>query len=572
MKIQDPPAENLQAIINLYIQKKFQEALLESTQMLEKFPESIVLYNIIGATNAALMQFDEAISSYKQALSINPNYADAYYNMGASFKDKGDLDSAIDCYQKALKINPNYAEAYNNMGASFKDKGDLDSAIDCYQKALKINPNYAEAYNNMGASFKDKGDLDSAIDCYQKALKINPNYAEAFINECELYEQANKLDNLRAAISNAKDTLNKIPEDILLYEALYYLRLNNHKHAQNIVSLINVEQLSKIKRPLFFQLEAKLHQQNQKYELAFNSFAKMNDLIMKFSSFNNGQAQIFFQDIKDKRQQLCSVLDTPFSQIMDNTSTASPVFLIGFPRSGTTLLDTILRTHSKIEVIEEKEMLSEVQANLGKKLSIVDIENLTFEEIKYAREIYEKELVHFNQKDKSSYVIDKLPLNILEVPLIQKLFPKSKIILAVRHPLDAILSCWMQLFDLNPAMANMLDLDRTADFYNEAMTILEICDKRYSLDMYTIRYEDLVEDMELEISKLLTFLELDWEDNMQSYKETALERGLVGTPSYSQVVQPIYKTASYRWEKYRTHLEKYFSKVEKWSTKFGYEL
>ena len=111
MNSQDPPSEQLQSVLNLYTHGKLKQALSESSQMLERFPNSVVLYNIAGASNAGLMLFDAAIDSYKQALKIKPDYADTYYNMGIALKDKGDLEAAIESYKQALKINPDYAEA-----------------------------------------------------------------------------------------------------------------------------------------------------------------------------------------------------------------------------------------------------------------------------------------------------------------------------------------------------------------------------------------------------------------------------------------------------------------------------
>jgi protein O-GlcNAc transferase len=179
---QDPPSEQLQSIINLYNQGQLQQALSESSQMLERFPNSIVLYNIVGASNAGLMQFDDAIDSYKQALKIKPDYAEAYNNMGVVLMDKGEPMAAIDSYKKALQFKPNYAEAYYNMGAALQDKGDPVAAIDSYKKAIKFKPSYAVAYNNMGVALKEKGDPAAAIDSYKKALKIKPEYAEAYYN------------------------------------------------------------------------------------------------------------------------------------------------------------------------------------------------------------------------------------------------------------------------------------------------------------------------------------------------------------------------------------------------------
>ncbi|MDP6727821.1 MAG: tetratricopeptide repeat protein, partial [Gammaproteobacteria bacterium] len=168
---QDPPSEQLQSIINLYTQGQLQQALSHTTQMLEGFPNSVVLYNIAGASNVELMQFDDAIDCYKQMLRIKPDYAEAYYNMGVALKNKGNLEAAIDSYRQALKIKPDYADAFNNIGNIFKDKGDPEAAIDSYRQALKIKPDYASAYNNMGVALSDKGDLEAGIDSYKQALK-----------------------------------------------------------------------------------------------------------------------------------------------------------------------------------------------------------------------------------------------------------------------------------------------------------------------------------------------------------------------------------------------------------------
>ena len=569
---QDPPSEQLQSIINLYTQGQLEQALSESSQMLERFPNSVILYNIAGASNAALMQFDAAIDSYKQALKIKPDYADAYYNMGNTLKDKGDLEEAIDSYKQALMIKPDYADAYYNMGSALTDKGDLEEAIDCYKQALKIKPDFAGAFNNMGNALKVKGDFEEAIDSYKQALKIKPDYADAYSNICEVYEKLNKLAELSEVISRAKTSLKEFPNDLLFYEALYNFRSNNYEHCEKLISLVNIDQPGFTRRLLFLQLKAKLHHYQKNYKSAFNCFAEMNQSVINSSDYKGKKAQAYFDELLHRGQQLKSIIETPYSQILAEPSIDTPTFLIGFPRSGTTLLDTILRTHSKIDVIEEKGMLSKAKLHLGGKLSIFDIENLTSGELANAKEIYFEELEKFVSIKSSGCIIDKLPLNILDVPIIHKLFPAAKFILVLRHPLDSILSSWMQLFDLNAAMANMLELDRVVDFYVEAMTILELSEKRYSLNIHRIRYEDLVLDMKLEVSSLLRFLELDWENQLEDYQETALKRKFINTPSYSQVIEPIYKTASYRWEKYRKPLEKYFVKIDKWTTKFGYEL
>jgi tetratricopeptide (TPR) repeat protein len=149
MKSQDPPIELLQPIVNLFTNGNYQHALSVTRQLLEKFPNSVILCNISGASSAGLMQFDEAINSYKKALAIKPDYTEAYYNMGIAFSDKGDIEAAMDSYKKALEIKPGHIKTYLNMGNILKDTGDFEAAIDSYKRALEIKNDYAEAKENL---------------------------------------------------------------------------------------------------------------------------------------------------------------------------------------------------------------------------------------------------------------------------------------------------------------------------------------------------------------------------------------------------------------------------------------
>ena len=205
----DPTSKELQTIINLYNKGQLEQALSHATAMLERYPNSAVLYNIAGASNAGLMQLAPALDNYKQALQIKPDYAEVYRNMGDVLKNSNDLKGAIDNYKQAIKITPGYAEAYNNMGVALNVKGDLEAAIDSYKQAIKITPGYAEAYNNMGAALKDKGDLDTAIDSYKQALKIKPDFAEAYNN---IGVALQDMGDLNAAIDSYKQVLKIKPD------------------------------------------------------------------------------------------------------------------------------------------------------------------------------------------------------------------------------------------------------------------------------------------------------------------------------------------------------------------------
>ena len=163
-----------------------------------------------------------------------------------------------------------------------------------------------------------------------------------------------------------------------------------------------------------------------------------------------------------------------------------------------------------------------------------------------------------------------MPLNILNVSLINKVFPNTKFILALRHPMDCILSCWMQNFEMNNAMANMVELQRIVDLYCTSMEILKISKERYELDIHQVRYEDLISDFKVEVSNTLDFFGLSWEKHMEDYQKTANTRKMIKTPSYSQVIKPIFKTATYRWKNYGKYLKQYETQLKPWINEFGY--
>ena len=177
-KVQDPPHEQLQALINLYSQGQLKQALDQANILLQKFPSSSVLYNICGAVYKDLGQFDASIEAFSRALTIQPDYADAYNNKGLVLKDQGKLEEAIKAYNKALAIKPDHADAYYNMGNALQEQGKLEEAIEAYNKALTIKPDYAGAYNNMGNALQEQGKLEEAIEAYNKALAIKPDEVE----------------------------------------------------------------------------------------------------------------------------------------------------------------------------------------------------------------------------------------------------------------------------------------------------------------------------------------------------------------------------------------------------------
>ena len=558
--------------VSLHEQGKFESAVIAYKKAISIKPNYAEACNNLGNTLLEQGEPDGAISSYKKAIFIDSNYAEANYNMGVALSSANKPEEAILAYNNAISIKPNYPEAYCNLGNAHKEIGKLNEAIDLYRNAISINPNFAQAHNNLGKVFQEQDKLELAMEAYKKATSIDLEYSEAWTNGAEALEKWNKLEELDDWLKQAHRNFKVVPSDISYFQSKFFWRMKERKEALKLLSTIDLKTVSENRKQGFLNLKAKCFESSKNFSKAYDCFFEMNLLAKKSDTYLNSNSDKFFANTKNQLEQLKLKLTSGATDSEDNDVTISPVFLVGFPRSGTTLMDTILRSHSKIEVLEEKPTVVAAKAAIRKN-GYNEIHNNIFpiDILSEAKAAYIKEFrKYIKSSDTSSVYIDKLPLNLIEVPLINQLFPAAKFILALRHPFDTILSCWMQDFEINAAMANMVDLDRIVDLYCIAMETFKICRSEYNLNVHTIRYEDLLEDLKGESSALLTFLDLTWETNMEDYRATALKRGRINTPSYSQVSQPIYKEAKYRWVNYKEYLDKYSDQIEPWIQEFGY--
>jgi hypothetical protein len=245
----------------------------------------------------------------------------------------------------------------------------------------------------------------------------------------------------------------------------------------------------------------------------------------------------------------------------------SPAFLVGFPRSGTTLLDTFLMGHPETLVVEEQPMLNAAERIAG---DYIELPNCSAQQLHLAREAYFTELDRHIQPGFCGVVVDKLPLNMLGLPLIHALFPDARLIFAQRHPCDVVLSGFMQGFALNDAMACFLDIADAADFYDAAMGLFWKTRELLPLAFHTLVYEQLVADPEAALRPAIEFLGLDWRPGVLDHQATARARGAISTPSYTQVVQPLSKAPSGRWRRYEMQLEPVLPRLLRWAEQLGY--
>ncbi len=274
----------------------------------------------------------------------------------------------------------------------------------------------------------------------------------------------------------------------------------------------------------------------------------------------------------------------------------TPVFMLGFPRSGTTLLEQIVDSHHGVQAMEEPPTMSTVlrqatalmqgramvdgklrQCSSWKSqwLTVMDyIKDLTQEQVGSLRKTYfqvaEKEV----QLDAAKLLVEKMPLDTVDIGLILRLFPDARFVVSLRHPADCILSGYMQSFKMNDGMANFLDLDNAASFYKHVMKLLWQYEDVFDLKdrMHYVRYEDLVMDLEGEARKVLDFMGLHWDSDVLNYDEHAKRRGTLATPSYQGVTQKIYSTSKGRWRNYAKWMEPVLPHFREAAERYGYDL
>lgn len=252
---------------------------------------------------------------------------------------------------------------------------------------------------------------------------------------------------------------------------------------------------------------------------------------------------------------------------------APVVFMVGFPRSGTTLLDQILDAHPDVHVIEEQPVLAGLGASFSNQTADIPsrLAGLGDAQARQLRAGLEKRLARWGGESLPRVVVDKMPLNTVYLPLALRLYLDAKIILSLRHPCDCCLSCFMQSIRLNPAMASFTSMDGATALYARIMGLWKRVAENLSPTHEIVRYEDLIGDVEGTARRVLDFLDLEWDPSMLDHTDHARTRGLIRTPSFRQVSEPIYTRAKGRWEQYRPQMEPYLDRLRPFITGFGYD-
>tara|TARA_B100000614_G_C14549161_1_gene493279 strand:- start:767 stop:2461 length:1695 start_codon:yes stop_codon:yes gene_type:complete len=522
----------------------------------------------LGTLYARQSKFHEAVKYLEVAISQNSKVPQIYNNLGLIYTHLDKNEKAIEVFNKVIKLNSASSVTYCHLGIAYTNLSKVIEAEESYKKSLELDPKNVLSLYNYGTLFKRLNDPKNAEKYLTKAISISPNNFPPYNNLMEVYDKSNQNEKLKKLIDDAKSKF-KNNTSINLFDAKLLFKLREYEKVIELLEKISFDGKEKYKEHNRTELIAKSYDHISNYKKAFEYFKITNEVnydLNKDIVDKNKYIEVIEKRIKffDKEKSI----DWPvLSEINKNSD---PTFLIGFPRSGTTLLDTILRSHPLIDVLEEKPIVDKFVELLNIKIKS-DFKNLKDHKIdKEMRDFYFREKSNYSSKKNCKIVIDKMPLNTVYVGEIVRFFPNAKFIFAIRHPSDCVLSCFMQNFLLNNAMTNFLNLEDSAKLYNQVMILWELYNNKLKINFHMIRYEDLIENFETEVKKLLNYLGVDWSNKVTEFYKTSKKRGMLNTPSYNQVSQPLYTKSIGRWKNYQDQFQDISPILDKWIQKFSY--
>lgn len=504
----------------------------------------------------------------RRALGLYPEFPPALHLLGLCLWRRGELALATEAMQRATGRAPTDARMQHDLGNLYFEQSEWEQAEQAYARAVELDPDRAESFLNLGVTRENLARYPQAERAYARAFELDPDMAAAASGLASLAESANRLDEAEQWVTRAL-ALDPAEAVANLTRAQLDLRAGHVDAASERLEKLLQGALAPRNRSLALARLGTLYEQRADYARAFAAFSASKQ-VLNLPGMASAGAGIFTLATAERIARHADALIGNRAGVATSTGPV-PMFLVGFPRSGTTLLDQILSSHPRVTTLEEKDNLQDLLRDFPgtetdlQRLSALDEAALGSYRTKYWARVADA----FPDRDSSKLFIDKLPLNTFLMPVILRLFPQTRFIFALRDPRDVVLSCFMRAFGLNEAMKHFLTLEGTASYYAAVMQVGRKCLDRGGLPIHLLRYETLVEDTEGQARKLCDFLDLAWDPAMLKFQETARRRR-INTPSYSQVVQPVYRSARARWQHYEKQLAPVLPVLQPFVNYFGY--
>ena len=523
------------------------EAVKSFDQAIQIKPDFVMAYSNRGNALQKLGQLEAAMKSYDKAIQIEPEFANAYSNRGTALHDLGQLKEAMKSYDKAIQIKPDYAEAFNARGTALDALGQWKAAVKSFEKAIQLKPDYADAYYNRGTALQKLGRLEDAMTSYDKAIQIRPDFVKAYSNRGNALQE---LGQLEAAMKSYDQAIQIKPDFAKAYHYLSMLK----EFQPNDARIGLMQRLLKDLEPgeldhmhLCFAL-AKAYEDLGEYDKSFDYLEKGNRLHKKELNYNIDHDR----DLITRIRGIFTADNQALEVAPDGNTSIQPLFIVGMPRSGTSLVEQILASHSKVygagELKSVGTLLAPILSNRSDQNASREWRQLTRNELKRIHDGYLEKLTALKVPEK--IITDKMPLNFRWIGFILSAFPEAKIVHLNRDPRATCWSLYKHYFKKSNGYAD--DLEDLAEFYNLYTELMSFWRERFPNAIYDLCYEDLTKNQEQETRKLLKYCDLQWEEQCLDFH---LTKRTVQTMSAAQTRKKMYQGSSEAWRNYAEHLQ-----------------
>lgn len=504
---------------------------------------------------------DEACAAYEEVVRAVPTDFEALNNLGNARLELGDADAAIVALRGAVGLRPDIAMPHVNLARALTTAERHAERLTAMRAAARRFPGDAAILLELGLAEGANDNFDNAERALRRSIAREPADPAAYLELAILYENLNRLDALDTLVDEA--AAGGVPSGEVGFIRGWALRRRGRFADALAAADALPDTISAMRR---HQLAAELADRLDLPARAFTEFEAMNREAGRLHPRTKGETD-FVTEVRATAARL-TALEPGGWRAVPAGATMAPVIIAGFPRSGTTLLDTLLMNLPQVHVLEERPVLDPVRAALGDPARLATLGTAETDRL---RRLYAETLYRIEPKARAARtLIDKNPFHMVRIDVLHRLFPDAKIVLVERHPCDAVLSCFMQNFRLHRSTRPLATLGGAAELYDAAFGCWETASLRLPLDVHRIRYEHMIDDLEREMRALTAFLGLPFAPSLLDNQGAAARRGRIATASYAQVGQPIYARAIGRWERYRTQMADVMPVLAPWAERMGY--
>ena len=511
---------------------------------------------------------DEAELAYSEAVRVAPMDVRAREDLGNAYLAAGKYDDAIAEFQAAIEIDPDSPLALNNLAGAMNSLGKSDEAVGLFRRALELAPDDISVQANLGAALHGAGRADEAIEVYRKALGLKPDSAHPVASLAISLERANRVEEADAEVSRA---LALDPENRNARLTGARLHERRGRTAKCIAAL---QDLSRPDAPRDSVYRAAINElghtldRDGRFEAAFSAFAESNGNQIASRAADGFDRDLLPRMIARNKEWFTPGRVSAWKEA-PGFSTPAPIFVVGFPRSGTTLVEQTLAAHPRLSTSDERQFIHQM---IRSKMDGFPewLDDMADADIEQLREDYwRRAAAELGDEFEGRRLVDKNPMNIIHLGFIRRIFPEAVILVVLRDPRDAVLSFFMQRFRMNESSIHILDLESSARYYAATMGLW--CDYRElpGLNAHPLRYEDTVEDTEFTNRRMLEIIGEEWDDQVEGRADQAAQR-YISTPSFRDVSQPVYQRASGRWRNYQEQMREILPILAPFVEEFGY--